>query len=98
MSAPHAAALGRSATIAAMPPRGRFSVVKVRPGLAADDYKDPGWYRHPEGTVASELSPATPPHSGAKAAESAPSTRARDPVAPQRPRQPLIPAPPTQQE
>jgi hypothetical protein len=28
---------------------GMFSVVKVRPGLEANDYKDPGWYKHPEG-------------------------------------------------
>jgi FtsP/CotA-like multicopper oxidase with cupredoxin domain len=34
---------------------GMFSVVKVREGLAANDYKDPGWYRHPAGTVAYEL-------------------------------------------
>jgi hypothetical protein len=31
-----------------------FSVVKVREGLAANDYKDPGWFKHPEGTVAFE--------------------------------------------
>ncbi|HWJ76069.1 MAG: multicopper oxidase domain-containing protein [Bosea sp.] len=31
---------------------GMFSVVKVREGLAANDYKDPGWFNHPEGTVA----------------------------------------------
>jgi hypothetical protein len=31
---------------------GMFSVVKVRDGLAANDYKDPGWFNHPEGTVA----------------------------------------------
>ena len=31
---------------------GMFSVVKVREGLARNDYKDPGWYKHPEGTVA----------------------------------------------
>jgi hypothetical protein len=31
---------------------GMFSVVKVREGLARNDYKDPGWYRHPKGTVA----------------------------------------------
>ena len=33
---------------------GMFSVVKVREGLAAGDYKDPGWYAHPPGTVAYE--------------------------------------------
>ncbi len=33
---------------------GMFTVVKVREGLAADDYRDPGWYRHPEGSVAYE--------------------------------------------
>ncbi len=30
---------------------GMFTVVKVREGLAAHDYKDPGWYKHPPGTV-----------------------------------------------
>ena len=33
---------------------GMFSVVKVREGIAADDYADPGDYEHPEGTVAYE--------------------------------------------
>jgi manganese oxidase len=33
---------------------GMFSVVKVRPGLARNDYRDPGWYPHPSGTVAYE--------------------------------------------
>ena len=31
-----------------------FTVVKVRNGLARNDYKDPGWYKHPPGTVAYE--------------------------------------------
>ncbi len=31
---------------------GMFTVLKVREGLARNDYKDPGWYKHPEGTVA----------------------------------------------
>jgi len=31
---------------------GMFTVVKVREGLARNDYKDPGWYKHPAGTVA----------------------------------------------
>jgi FtsP/CotA-like multicopper oxidase with cupredoxin domain len=34
---------------------GMFTVLKVREGLAADDYGDPGPYRHPEGTVAYEF-------------------------------------------
>ena len=33
---------------------GMFTVVKVREGLARDDYSDPGWYQHPPGTVAYE--------------------------------------------
>jgi FtsP/CotA-like multicopper oxidase with cupredoxin domain len=33
---------------------GMFSVVKVRDGLATGDYKDPGWFKHPEGTVSYE--------------------------------------------
>jgi FtsP/CotA-like multicopper oxidase with cupredoxin domain len=31
---------------------GMFTVMKVREGLAADDYRDPGWFKHPRGTVA----------------------------------------------
>ena len=31
---------------------GMFTVVKVRDNLAAGDYRDPGWYSSPEGTVA----------------------------------------------
>jgi hypothetical protein len=30
---------------------GMFTLIKVRDGI--DSYEDPGWYRHPEGTVAS---------------------------------------------
>ena len=33
---------------------GMFSVVKVRGEQKPGDYKDPGWYRHPAGTVAYE--------------------------------------------
>jgi len=33
---------------------GMFTVVKVREGLARNDYRDPGWYKHPAGTVAYE--------------------------------------------
>jgi manganese oxidase len=34
---------------------GMFTVVKIREGLAHDDYSDPGAYRHPQGTVAYEV-------------------------------------------
>ncbi len=32
-----------------------FTVVKVREDQAPGDYKDPGWYQHPPGTVARKL-------------------------------------------
>ena len=34
---------------------GMFSVVKVREGLASGDYKDPGPYKNPPGTVSNEF-------------------------------------------
>jgi hypothetical protein len=53
---------------------GMFSVVKVRKGIARDDYKDPPDYDHPPGTVAYEFKGKTtepvragPPQSGEKA-------------------------------
>jgi hypothetical protein len=33
---------------------GMFSVVKVRRGQKPGDYTDPGWFKHPPGTVAYE--------------------------------------------
>jgi len=39
---------------------GMFTVVKVREGLARNDYRDPGWYKHPKGTVAYEWQGAPP--------------------------------------
>ena len=33
---------------------GMFTTVKVRAGQARNDYKDPGWYQHPKGSVAAE--------------------------------------------
>ena len=33
---------------------GMFTIVKVREGI--ESYADPGWYRHPEGSVAAEAS------------------------------------------
>ena len=44
---------------------GMFSVVKVRRDQAPGDYSDPGWYKHPQGSVASEYTGevAAPVHS-----------------------------------
>lgn len=39
---------------------GMFSMVKVRKDQKAGDYKDPGWYKHPAGTVAYEWTGALP--------------------------------------
>jgi len=35
----------------AMEMGGMFTVIKVRQDLADGDYRDPGWYQHPPGTV-----------------------------------------------
>jgi hypothetical protein len=64
---------------------GMFSVVKVREGLARDDYKDPGWFTHPPGTVAHEWTGATPiaqrpAHSAPAAKPAAADLRARKPA------------------
>jgi manganese oxidase len=41
---------------------GMFTLMKVREGLGANDYGDPGPYRHPERTVAHEIeAPAEEP-------------------------------------
>lgn len=34
---------------------GMFTTVKIRKDQKPGDYKDPGWYKHPKGTVAYEL-------------------------------------------
>ena len=49
---------------------GMFSVVKVREGLARNDYKDPGWHKHPPGTVAHEWTGEAPKLSRATGADS----------------------------
>ncbi|MEK6593673.1 MAG: copper oxidase [Pseudomonadota bacterium] len=59
---------------------GMFTVVKVREGLARNDYKDPGWYKNPPGTVAYEwtgTAPQAPRIAGAN--ESGVTVRARKP-------------------
>jgi hypothetical protein len=54
---------------------GMFSVVKVREGLSANDYADPGWYQHPEGTVAYEWKGDVPdPSTSGDAKTMAPAT------------------------
>jgi FtsP/CotA-like multicopper oxidase with cupredoxin domain len=50
---------------------GMFSVVKVREGLARNDYKDPGWFKHPPGTVAYALDGSAPQAEKAAAAPAA---------------------------
>jgi len=41
---------------------GMFTVMKIREGLSRDDYRDPGPYQHPPGTVAYEVeAPAVEP-------------------------------------
>jgi FtsP/CotA-like multicopper oxidase with cupredoxin domain len=52
---------------------GMFSVVKVRDGIAAGDYGDPGFYQHPSGTVAYEVKGA--PQEPARRSEAAPAAR-----------------------
>jgi hypothetical protein len=49
-----------SGPFGAMEMGGMFTVVKVRDGLARNDYKDPGWYTHPPGTLAYEWTGETP--------------------------------------
>jgi len=39
---------------------GMFTVLKVRDGLARNDYKVPGWFKHPPGTVAREWTGPAP--------------------------------------
>jgi hypothetical protein len=41
--------LGAAGPFAYITMGGMFSIVKVRPGIQS--YEDPGWYKHPEGTV-----------------------------------------------
>ena len=62
---------------------GMFTTVKIRDGLAREDYKDPGWYKHPDGTVAYEWAGAMP------ASESAPSRKADDDASPSSSDRPL---------
>ena len=40
---------------------GMFTTVKIREGLARNDYKDPGWFKNPKGTLAHEVTSDLPP-------------------------------------
>jgi FtsP/CotA-like multicopper oxidase with cupredoxin domain len=54
---------------------GMFTVVKVRKDQKPGDYKDPGWYKHPAGTLAREWNgqlaetPRAPQHASAEIAD-----------------------------
>jgi hypothetical protein len=50
---------------------GMVTVVKVREGLARNDSTDPGWYRHPPGTVSYALDGTAPNATKAATATSA---------------------------
>jgi manganese oxidase len=43
---------------------GMFTMIKVRDGLAKNDYRDPGWYKHPPGTIAYEVDAKDVPNIG----------------------------------
>ena len=59
---------------------GMFTVVKVRPDVAAGDYRDPGWYAHPKGSAAYEWTGAPPAATSAAPAKGeAVELRARKP-------------------
>jgi len=64
---------------------GMFSTLKVRANQAPGDYRDPGWYAHPAGTVAyewtGELPPATPAPGAPPAQAPAADLKARKPGA-----------------
>jgi manganese oxidase len=57
-----------------------FTVVKVREGLARNDYKDPGWYKHPAGTVAHEWNGPAPATTRKDAETNPAQMRARKPA------------------
>jgi len=40
---------------------GMFTTVKIREGIARNDYSDPGYYKHPAGTLAHEVETDMPP-------------------------------------
>jgi manganese oxidase len=69
-----------SGPFGAMEMGGMFTVVKVREGLARNDYKDPGWYKHPVGTVAHEWNGPAPATTRKDAQTNPAQMRARKPA------------------
>jgi FtsP/CotA-like multicopper oxidase with cupredoxin domain len=63
----------------AMEMGGMFTVVKVREAIARDDFKDPGWYKHPAGTVAHEWKGQAPRAERQPAAKDQPAFEVRKP-------------------
>ena len=61
---------------------GMFTVVKIREGLAPNDYSDPGPYKFPEGTVAYEFKgeAVSPPRQSTAPASSTPARAKRPPA------------------
>jgi manganese oxidase len=58
---------------------GMFTVMKIREGMARDDYSDPGPYKFPQGTVAWEVdAPAAAPARQDTPAASPPATKGKD--------------------
>ena len=45
-----------------------FTVMKIRPNLKAGDYRDPGWYQAPAGSVAYPYEGEAPPAARAEPA------------------------------
>jgi FtsP/CotA-like multicopper oxidase with cupredoxin domain len=61
---------------------GMFTTVKVRQGLARNEYKDPGWYQQPAGTMAYEwMGEPVPAERKSAGASTGPAVRVRKPVA-----------------
>jgi len=59
---------------------GMFTTVRIRPGLARNDYKDPGWYKQPPGTIAYEWKGEPPPaERKVQAAKGGPAIQVRKP-------------------
>ncbi len=59
---------------------GMFTVVKVRKEQKPGDYSDPGWFKHPKGSIAYEYTGAMPPAVNAPAQPTANQTNPANPA------------------